>query len=186
MVKDQSMKKAFFLDRDGVLNKAFVVDGIPYPPKNISELELLPGVSEAISLIKENNFEIVVVTNQPDVARGKVDKRAVEKIHEYMMELLKINNFYTCFHDDGDNCTCRKPKPGLILSAARDLNICTTCSFMVGDRWRDIGAGQAAGCECFYIMNSYDEVQPKMPFNQVSSLLESVIRVLKENSSARI
>ena len=186
MVKYKTKRKAFFLDRDGVLNKVYVRGGLPYPPKVISELELLPGVSKAIELLKENNFEIVVVTNQPDVARGTTSREVVEEFHKYIMKSLKINYFYTCFHDDDDNCACRKPKPGLILEAAQKLNICLARSFMVGDRWKDIAAGQAAGCECFYIKNSYKEIEAKLPYTQVSSLIESVNYVLKENSNAGV
>ena len=186
MVKYKTKRKAFFLDRDGVLNGVHVRGGLPYPPKVISELELLPGVSKAVELLKENNFEIVVVTNQPDVARGKTSREVVEEFHKYIMKSLKINYFYTCFHDDDDNCACRKPKPGLILEAAQKLNICLARSFMVGDRWKDIAAGQAAGCECFYIKNSYKEIEAKLPYTQVSSLIESVSLVLKEISHARV
>lgn len=186
MVKYKTKRKAFFLDRDGVLNKVYVHGGLPFPPKVKSELEILPGVSKAIELLKENNFEIVVVTNQPDVARGTTSREIVEEFQKYLMKSLKIDYFYTCFHDDKDNCACRKPKPGLILAAARELNICLNRSFMVGDRWKDIAAGQAAGCECFYINNSYNEIAAKLPYTQVSSLIESVNHVLKENSHAGV
>jgi D-glycero-D-manno-heptose 1,7-bisphosphate phosphatase len=184
-VKDRTKRKAFFLDRDGVLNKVYVRSGLPYPPKVRAELELLPGASKAVKLLKENNFEIVVITNQPDVARGTTSRETVEEFQKYIMESLNIEYFYTCFHDDKDDCACRKPKPGLILTAAQELDICLNSSFMVGDRWKDIAAGQAAGCKCYWINNSYKEIAAKLPYTKVSSLIESVNIVLKEQRRAK-
>ena len=180
-MKYKTKRKAFFLDRDGVLNKVYVHGGLPFPPKVKSELEILPGVSKAIELLKENNFEIVVVTNQPDVARGTTSREIVEEFQKYLMKSLKIDYFYTCFHDDKDNCACRKPKPGLILAAARELNICLNRSFMVGDRWKDISAGQEVGCSCYFIDYNYQESRPNPPFYTVTSLYEAALIITGSN-----
>jgi D-glycero-D-manno-heptose 1,7-bisphosphate phosphatase len=174
------MKRAVFLDRDGVINRAFVFGGVPTPPKSLDEVEILTGVNEAIELLKERNFVIVVVTNQPDVARGLVSQESVEAINTYLSQKLGIKHFYTCLHDDLDECDCRKPKPGLIVEAARELNSDLHKSFMVGDRWRDIAAGQAVGCKCFFIDYKYDEISPILPFTKVSSLIEAA-RIILEN-----
>jgi D-glycero-D-manno-heptose 1,7-bisphosphate phosphatase len=168
------MSKAVFLDRDGVVNKAFVVNGLPKPPRTIREVEILPGVQRAISMLRQQNFEIVIVTNQPDAARGLVTVESVAEINDYLKLELGIAHVYTCFHDDTDECNCRKPQPGLILRAAKDLAIDLSASSLVGDRWRDISAGQAAGCETYFIDNLYSEVQPRKPYTTVSSLLEAV------------
>ena len=165
------MKRAVFLDRDGVLNQSIVRDGKPYPPKNISEVVILPGVEEALELLRALNFDFVVVTNQPDVARGTSTTKAISEINEYISNLLNLDNFYTCYHEDLDDCVCRKPKPGLLTKAAIDFNIDLNTSYMVGDRWRDIAAGQAAGCENFFIDYSYEEARPTMPYIAVTSLL---------------
>ena len=175
------MRKAIFLDRDGVINRAFVVDGIPLPPKNLSDVEILTGVKEAVKLLNESNFEIVVVTNQPDVARGKVSIETVKAINFYLGKELGIKHFFTCYHDDSDACDCRKPKPGLLLNAARDLDLDLQESFLVGDRWRDIAAGQAVGCLSFFIDYGYREKSPHLPFTQVSSLIEATRLILENN-----
>jgi len=174
------MKRAVFLDRDGVINKAFVVDGTPTPARTLDQLEILPRVAEAVDMLRSAGFEIVVVTNQPDVARGHLSKDVVETMHEQLGRELEIEHFYTCFHDDADNCPCRKPKSGLITSASTELGLDPRSSFMVGDRWRDIAAGQAAGCQCFFIDYTYSEKQPEQPYLKVSSLFEATQIILEE------
>lgn len=175
------MKRAVFLDRDGVINKSLLVNGIPTPPRSLEQLQILPGVNEGLEILRKSEFELVVVTNQPDVARGKMPKRVVEAIHMNLEAELRIHHFYTCFHDDADDCQCRKPKSGLLKQAAGELNLNLQSSFMVGDRWRDISAGQSVGCRCFFIDNLLDERQPVAPFVRVSSLFEAAQLILKES-----
>jgi D-glycero-D-manno-heptose 1,7-bisphosphate phosphatase len=176
------MKKAVFLDRDGVINKATILDGIPKPPKYVEEVMILSGVKKAIKMLNEHNFEIVVITNQPDVARGSTSKKSVEEINSYLSNRLGINHIFTCYHDDIDGCDCRKPKPGLLLNAARNLDLDLQKSFLIGDRWRDITAGQAAGCTCFFIDYEYKEKSPVSPFKRVSSLLEATHLILENHN----
>lgn len=168
------MKRAVFLDRDGVLNRSLLLEGVPRPPISVEDVEILPGVIEAIQILKRHEFVPVVVTNQPDVARGGMNHSQVEAINNYVGLITDIKNFYTCFHDDTDFCACRKPSPGLIYRASRELDLSLHESFMVGDRWRDVSAGQAAGCQTFFIDYSYAEKMPKLPYRKVSSLLEAV------------
>jgi len=174
------MKRAVFLDRDGVINKAFVVDGKPTPARTLEQVRILPHAGEAMEMLRFASFELVVVTNQPDVARGSLSEEVVDSIHAQLQRELRIEHFYSCFHDDADNCVCRKPKPGLLVQAAMDLNINLEASYMVGDRWRDVAAGQSAGCRSFFIDNSYAEKQPQMPYIKVSSLFEAAQIILEE------
>ena len=135
------MLKAVFLDRDGVINKASIIDGKPYPPRNLDELELIPGVDQAILQLRDRGYFCIVVTNQPDVARGKTSKETVESINQFLIQNLAIHEIISCYHDDHENCDCRKPKPGSLLKVALKYNIDLNKSFMVGDRWRDIETG---------------------------------------------
>jgi D-glycero-D-manno-heptose 1,7-bisphosphate phosphatase len=178
------MNRAVFLDRDGVLNKCFVVDGVPKPPKNINDVEIIVGVKEAVELLLKRSFVIVVVTNQPDVSRGTLDQETVETINEFLGHELGIEHFFTCYHDDFHGCDCRKPKPALLLRAAQDLNIDLSKSFMVGDRWRDIEAGQSAGCRCFFIDYKYREKSPVFPFVKVASLIEATHLIMENQDDA--
>jgi D-glycero-D-manno-heptose 1,7-bisphosphate phosphatase len=174
------MRRAVFLDRDGVINRAFVMDGVPTPPKNLIEVEVIFGVKEAIKLLTESHFVVVVVTNQPDVARGTSNRDSIESINSYLGHELGIEHFFTCFHDDPQGCDCRKPKPGLLQNAASELDLDLQNSYLVGDRWRDIAAGQAAGCKCYFIDYQYEGKSPKLPFTKVSSLIEAA-RLILEN-----
>jgi D-glycero-D-manno-heptose 1,7-bisphosphate phosphatase len=175
-----SLKRAVFLDRDGVINEVNLKNNRPFPPAKLTELRVLPGVSGALEKLRNRDFEIVVITNQPDIARGFANKAHVDEINNALTGLLDIKYFYVCAHDDGDNCDCRKPKPGLITRAAADLRINLAESFVVGDRWRDISAGQAAGCTCFFIDYSYDEIPPTAPYLSVKSLSEAVELIVRE------
>ena len=173
-------RAAVFLDRDGVINKAMVRLDKPYPPASLTELEILPGVLEAFERLKHNGFLLVVVSNQPDVVRGKTSRAEVEAINAKLSRTLPIDEFRICYHDTGDNCDCRKPKPGMLLTAARYWNIDLASSYMVGDRWRDIEAGQRAGCKTFFIDYAYDEKRPETFDYRVKSLLEAAFIICPE------
>jgi D-glycero-D-manno-heptose 1,7-bisphosphate phosphatase len=123
---------------------------------------------------------MIVVTNQPDVARGTAKKEDVEKMNSTLSSQLPIDEFLTCYHDSGDGCDCRKPLPGSLLRAAKKHQIDLSKSFMVGDRWRDIEAGQSAGCKTFFINYRYAEQKPDAPDFIVSSLLEAKKIILGE------
>ena len=174
------MKRAVFLDRDGVINRAFVREGKPYPPATLAELEILPRVQEALKELHAANYLLIVVTNQPDVARGTAKKEDIEQMNAQLSSQLPLDAFKTCYHDSADACLCRKPLPGALLEAAKEYNIDLSKSFMVGDRWRDIEAGQAAGCKTFFINYRYAEQKPETPDFIVSSLLEAQQIILGE------
>jgi D-glycero-D-manno-heptose 1,7-bisphosphate phosphatase len=172
------MRRAVFLDRDGVINRAMVRDGKPYPPANLAAMEILPGVPRAMDALRGAGFMLIVVTNQPDVARGTTPRAVVEEINSYLLDRLPIDEFRTCYHDSVDGCSCRKPMPGALLAAANEHGIDLQASFMVGDRWRDIEAGQRAGCKTIFIDYGYDEKQPQSTDFRVQSLAEAVHSIL--------
>ena len=151
--------RAVFLDRDGVINRALVHDGKPHPPRNIGELEVLPGVAEALERLHIAGFKLIVVTNQPDVTRGTQTRAAVEEINAVLQSRLPIDEFRVCYHDDADLCTCRKPQAGALLQSAQKYDIDLRASFMIGDRWRDIEAGRRAGCKTIFIDCHYVETK---------------------------
>jgi len=163
--------RAVFLDRDGVINRARVRDGMPRPPSSVDELDILPGVPGALRRLRAAGYALVVVTNQPDIARGSVTREAVDAIHARMREELGLDDIRVCPHDDGDRCACRKPKPGLLLQGpSYDM----AASAMVGDRWRDVEAGRAAGCGVTILVDyGYDEPVPHEPDARVASLPEA-------------
>ncbi len=176
------MRCAIFLDRDGVLNRAYIRNGKSYPPSSVDEVEILPQTYLSLKRLKDAGYLVIVVTNQPDVATGKTSKAAVDQINDYLKMRLPIDEFCTCYHDDRDACDCRKPLPGLLLFAAQKHQINLNFSFMVGDRWRDVEAGKAAGCKTFFINYGYQERQPDCPYFIVSSLADATDIILGEFS----
>jgi len=182
--KPSGSNRAVFLDRDGVLNRSLLKDGNPYPPPSLKELEILPYVPEALAILKNAGFLLICVTNQPDVARGKQKKEIVEAIHKKLLNLLCLEEILTCYHDDRDHCQCRKPLPGLLLKAAEKYSIDFSQSFMVGDRWRDIEAGENAGCRTILIDYGYQEKGPLTAANlKVTSLKEAADWIINQIKS---
>src|SRR5947199_7566235 len=164
------MRRAVFLDRDGVLNRAIVVQNKPYPPANLAEFEVLPGAIEACAELRQAGFLLIVVTNQPDVARGTQRREVVEAINQTLLSNAPIDEIKVCYHDDGDQCTCRKPLPGLLMEAAKDWQIDLSSSFMIGDRWKDIESGRRAGCKTFFVDGNYDDMLYRTTCHGVQSL----------------
>jgi len=172
------LQRAVFLDRDGVINRAVVRDGKPYPPANLAALEILPGVTDAMQALHKAGWLLIVVTNQPDVARGTTSQADVEAINKHLQQGLPIDEFRTCYHDGVDGCDCRKPLPGALLAAAAMHDIDLTASYMVGDRWRDTEAGERAGCKTIFIDYGYAEKQPEKYNHRVRSLAEAADIIL--------
>jgi D-glycero-D-manno-heptose 1,7-bisphosphate phosphatase len=173
------LARAVFLDRDGVLNRALERAGKPYPPAGPEEFELLPGVPEACALLKQAGYLLVVVTNQPDVGRGTLRQEVVEALNAHLRRLVPLDRVEVCYHPGGAvECECRKPKPGMLLRAARALNIDLAPSWMVGDRWRDIDCGHAAGCRTILIDYDYAEELRQPPDFRCRSLLEAARIIL--------
>ena len=171
-------RPAVFLDRDGVLNKVYVRDGVTHPPDHVGELEFLPGVEQALDRLHEAGFPLVVVTNQPDVARGKQTHEGVEAINDRVRAALPVLDVLSCFHDGADDCSCRKPRPGLLLTAARQWGLDPNRSFMVGDRWSDVVAGQTAGCRTVLVETPWSKRERCQPDHCVRDLVEAVEWIL--------
>jgi D-glycero-D-manno-heptose 1,7-bisphosphate phosphatase len=172
------VRRAVFLDRDGVINRSVVKDGKPRAPESVDDLEILEGVRESLESLRNAGFLNIVVTNQPDVAAGKLELETVEAMHRRLRNELVLDDIKVCYHGDADGCECRKPKPGMLLQAAREFGIDLKRSFMVGDRWRDVAAGNAAGCVSFFIDYGYSEKRPAPPYIEVKSLAEAGNRIL--------
>ena len=172
--------RAVFLDRDGVLNEAVMRGGKPYPPATVGEVVVPRDVPDALARLRKSGFRLIVVTNQPDIARGTQSRETVHAINRHLQELLQLDHVEVCEHDDRHHCDCRKPKPGMLLRAAERDGIALAQSFMVGDRWRDIEAGRGAGCRTVLIGDGYDEGLKSPPDVQVASLSEAADWILAQ------
>lgn len=167
-------RRAVFLDRDGVLIRPIVRDRKPYAASRPDEVRIIEGVPEACAELSRLGFLLVMVTNQPDIARGKVSREFVERTNAELAHTLGLDDVQLCPHDDADECACRKPKPGLMTRAADSLRIDLGASIVVGDRWRDIEAGRRAGCRTVFIDCGYDEVLKETPDRIAASLSDAV------------
>jgi D-glycero-D-manno-heptose 1,7-bisphosphate phosphatase len=149
------VKRAVFFDRDGVLNEAIVADGKPYPPPSLAELRIVNEAPAAVAAVHEAGYLAIGATNQPDVARGTAKREDVDAINAAVVRATGLDAIYTCPHDDGDACACRKPKPGLLLRAAREHDVDLAQSFLIGDRMKDVACGRAAGVTTILIDRGY-------------------------------
>jgi D-glycero-D-manno-heptose 1,7-bisphosphate phosphatase len=176
-------QRVVFLDRDGVLNRAFPDGGTTRPPMSVDELELLPGVPEALTRLREAGFVLVVVTNQPDVARGKQTREAVEAINAKLSAELPLLDVFACYHDTPDGCACRKPKPGLLLAAAQRWNLDLTSAVLIGDRWSDIAAAHAAGCRGVLIDTPFSDRERCTPDHRAADITGAVDWILAASAA---
>lgn len=180
------MRQAVFLDRDGVLNASVVKGGKPFPPASIEELVLINGVAETCATLHRAGFLLFCVTNQPDVARGTANRQTVEAMNAVIAGTLGLDEIVACFHDDSDNCPCRKPNPGMLVDLAQRYGVDLSKSVMVGDRWRDIEAGRNAGCHTVLIDYDYNEKRVDADASATSLLaaLPSILALLSAEERA--
>lgn len=164
--------RAVFLDRDGVLTRALVRGGRPYAPQTLDEFEIVPEAAAELAALKGAGFMLIVATNQPDLATGALATEALDEMHRRLKEALPLDDIMVCpCREQDPGCTCYKPRPGMLLDAARRWDIDLGRSFMVGDRWRDVGAGRAAGCRTVFIDHAYEhDPRPERPDHTVRSL----------------
>lgn len=180
------LRPAVFLDRDGVLNEPVVRDRRPYAALDPEALRVTEGVGELLAELKALGLLLIVVTNQPDVARGTATRETVERIHDRLLgELPALDAVYACFHDDADACACRKPKPGLLLEAARALGVDLGRSYLVGDRWRDVDAGRSAGCTTVLVDHGWDERPPRVPPDHRAASATEALEKVRQLHEAR-
>jgi D-glycero-D-manno-heptose 1,7-bisphosphate phosphatase len=186
MGKHQIARRAVFLDRDGVINRVVVRNGRPHPPSSPKDFELYDDVIDECAGLKAASFLLVVITNQPDVGRGVQSREVVEAMHLKLQSALpSLDRIEICYHGGerhGQPCDCRKPRPGLILRAAAELNIDLKESYVIGDRWRDIDCARAAGCHAIFIDRGYKENLRQAPDVTVANFKEAVNAVLRNSS----
>jgi len=179
------MNKAAFLDRDGVINRK-----APNEDEYIvswEDMEMLPGVAKAITLLNRAGFLVIVVSNQRSVAKGLITDEELSLMHKQMCEELAragatIHGVYYCPHELEPPCDCRKPQPGLLLQAARTYDIDLSASWMIGDSDKDVEAGKAAGCRTVRVLRSH-EAENRTADGVARSLLDATYQILKRGES---
>ncbi len=170
------MTRAAFLDRDGVLNQAIVRDGHPYAPHHLEDFLILPEAADAVRRLKAAGYVVIVATNQKDVGQGLMARETLDAMHARLRQAVPVDDIRVC--TCVDECACYKPNPGMLLEAALDWNIDLAASVMIGDRWRDIGAGHNAGCRTVFIDRGYAEALRHTPDLVATDLADAVDKLL--------
>lgn len=176
-------RRAAFLDRDGVLNRSLVRDGKPFAPHSLEEFDILPEAAGAVRRLKEAGYVVIVATNQKDVGAGLLAPELMDEMHARLRAAVAVDEIRVCTCID--ECPCYKPNPGMLLDAARDWNIDLSASVMIGDRWRDIGAGRNAGCRTVFIDRGYAEDRRFVPDLLATDLADAVEQLLAGTSNLR-
>ena len=151
-----NINRAIFLDRDGVIIKAPTINNKPKSIKKLEELEFIKGIIKFCRYFKKKKFFLIMITNQPEVSRKKNSKKNVIQINNFIKEKLKLDDMFVCYSND-DKCLDRKPNPGMVLKSKFQYNLNLKKSFIIGDRWRDIGVAQKTRCISILIDRNYDE-----------------------------
>ncbi|MBI3893745.1 MAG: HAD-IIIA family hydrolase [Candidatus Wallbacteria bacterium] len=179
------MRRAVFIDRDGVLTRTPVRGGKPHAPETLEEFEILPEARGALQALADLGFLLIVATNQPNVGRGKQPREVVEKMHDMLRAELPLDDVFVCYDADEAASACYKPKPGMLLEAAGKHGINLAASYMVGDRWRDVGCGRAAGCFTVFIDRGYAERLTVAPDATCADVAEAAALIVRREAETR-
>jgi len=170
-----------FLDRDGVINRIIMRNGRPASPRTLEEFEWKSGVKDFVRQLNDHDLPVVVVTNQPDIARGKMTRSVLNAMTEMVYSAIPVDSILVCPHDDSNGCDCRKPKPGMLLDAAQIWNIDCERSFMIGDSWKDMQAGRSAGCMTILFDQPYNrEVTCDFRVNNFQQAIKLILKISKD------
>lgn len=175
--------RAVFLDRDGVLNSVVFRDGKPASPRSLDEFVLKPGAAEAVDRLRDGGFLVFVVTNQPDVARGRLSEEALDAMMSRLRTAVRVHDVRVCPHDDHHDCVCRKPRPGMLEELARAHGVALASSFIVGDSWKDVEAGQAAGCEPVLLRRDYNtDVDVRLEAQDLDAAVDLILEMTETDA----
>lgn len=175
------MKKAFFFDRDGIINDIVMRGEKVGNPRTLSELMIRDGVASLLEASHSYGFLNIIITNQPDISRGDMAKSNLEEMHSHIRTALPLHDIRYCPHGSDNECECRKPKAGMLFTAAAEFDIDLSSSLLIGDSWKDIGAGKAAGCLTIYLKTSYNSDIENADY--IVTSLDDVIPILKNLKS---
>jgi D-glycero-D-manno-heptose 1,7-bisphosphate phosphatase len=177
MTGDNNGPAAIFLDRDGVINPLIIREGQRTSPRSMSEWQIFSDVEPSLQRLRDAGYLLLVITNQPEIARKQSDPRIVNEFHQELLSKRMVNAIKMCPHDDADNCACRKPRPGMIIDHQKEMGVDLSRSFVIGDTWKDVNAGAAAGVCTILLRREYSgDAQPDY---ELSTLTEAVDLVLR-------
>jgi D-glycero-D-manno-heptose 1,7-bisphosphate phosphatase len=182
-VNEQVKRAAVFLDRDGVLAEAIVrADGKVYAPTHVEDFVVVSEAAEQVARLRAAGFLCILFTNQPELANGLLLQADLDEMHRRLRAAVPLDDVYVCPHDKAEGCRCHKPATGLIDDAVARWGIDLAASYVIGDRWRDVEAGRAAGCYSILIERPYSAASRADA--RVGTLEEAVDTVLGHTREA--
>ena len=173
--------KAIFLDRDGVLNIPRIINGKSFAPKKFKDFKLYPNTISNCKKLKNKNYLLIVITNQPDIQRKKIKIEELKNMHEKLYRAINYDDLY-CSYTDNNKSYYRKPNPGMLVRAVKKNKININKSFMIGDRWSDIECAKRVKCKSVFIDRDYNEAKPKNFYAKAKSFSEAVRIILNEKN----
>ena len=173
----KNLNKAIFLDRDGVIIKAPTINKKPKSIKKLNELKFIKGIKTFCRHYQKKKYFLIMVTNQPEVRRKKNSKKNIIQINNFIQKKLKLDKVYVCYSDN-DRSFYRKPNPGMVLKSKSKYKLNLKKSFIIGDRWRDVGVGYKTGCISILIDRKYDEKMTFKP-NYVVKKIKDIYKIIK-------
>lgn len=178
------MRRAVFMDRDGVLNRVVMRAGNPSSPRSLAEFAVVGGAAAVLRTLRRAGYLLIVATNQPEVARRLQEPALVEEMHRRLRAALPLDDIRVCWHDERHRCGCRKPEPGLLLQAAAEWEIELSRSYMIGDRLKDIDAGRRAGCRTILLSRPYNRGDESRADYCAASLRDACAWILERSAPA--
>ena len=173
------INRAIFLDRDGIINKSIIQNQISRSPRNLKEFKINHTIKKYLNFFKKKFFFIIIITNQPEVKRGLLKKKMVNYFHNKIKKELPIDKIYVCYDTD-NRSFFRKPNPGMLIKASKEFKINLKKSYFIGDRYKDIYAGNRVKCKTVFIDYNYSEKKPKRFFLYSKNLVKGFDLLKKE------
>jgi D-glycero-D-manno-heptose 1,7-bisphosphate phosphatase len=172
------MMQGVFIERDGILNRVRVERQHQVSPLTLEEFHVNEALFPLLGKLKAEGLLVIGTTNQPGLSRGYQSRRELERMHEKLARALPLDDILTCPHDDADHCSCRKPKPGLLMEAAFKWHLELERSFVISDKWQDAEAARAAGCTSLLLQSPWvGNVHHDFILPDLGAIVEKILRL---------
>src|SRR2546425_1474666 len=172
------MKRAVFIERDGILNEVGVGPKNPIVPLTLEEFRIKKEAEPSLKKLKKAGFVLIVTSNQPGLSRGYQSRRELDRMHDLVKRCFPIDDLMICPHDESDHCPCRKPRPGLLIEAAFKWHLNLDHSFVISDKWQDAEAARTAGCTSLLLKSPYvGQVHHDFVLSDLETIVEKILRL---------
>ena len=175
------MKRAVFIERDGILNEVRVGPKHPITPLTLEEFKVNTAAVAPLQALKAAGFVLIVTTNQPGLSRGYQARRELDRMHDVLRRTFAVDDLLVCPHDETDHCPCRKPRPGLLIEAAFKWHLNLDHSFVISDKWQDSEAARTAGCTSLLLKSPWvGQVHHDFVLPDITAIVEKILRLKQQ------